>query len=132
MAAIGFGMFVFTAAAIFVGCAVAVGVVHVCALTAGGGICETFVFVWSDDLRFDEIIFNLLSALVDDDFCAFCGAAILLSLMSADTRAGLLSFFSDFFVSVSLLELFDEDDNSFDFVFDADGSVFCFALLCAG
>lgn len=47
--------------------------------------------------------------------------------MSADTvRAGLLSFFSDFFVSVSLLELLPDDDNSFDFAFDVSVAFFKF------
>lgn len=91
----------------------------------GGGICEMPLALLDvvcsvSDFRLDEINFNLLSFLLDVDFCTF-GTAILLSLISADIRAGLLSFLSDFFVNVSLLELFDDDDdnNSLDFVFDA-------------
>lgn len=73
-----------------------------------------------NDFRLDDINFNLLSFLLDPDFCTF-GTAILLSLMSADIRAGLLSFLSDLlFVNVSLFELFDDDDSSsLDLVFDA-------------
>lgn len=134
MAAIGFGMFVFTMAGILVDC----GVVLVCAfaLTAAvDGICEMVALIsvrfGSDDFRFDEINFNLLSFLVDAVFCTF-GTAILLSLISADIRAGLLSFFSDFFVKVSLLALFDEDDSSFDFVLVAGVSDLVFALVCGG
>lgn len=127
IAAIGFGMFVVTTDGILDNCCCCgVAVELVCALTVGGGICELLAllsgrFCSVKDLRLDDINFNLLSFLLDDDFCAF-GTAILLSLISADWRAGLLSFFSDFFVSVSLLELFDDDNSNFDLVFDANVS----------
>lgn len=90
----------------------------------GGGICEMPLALFAgcsvNDFRLDEINFNLLSFLLDADFCTF-GMAILLSLISADIRAGLLSFLSDLlFVNVSLFELFDDDDSSsLDLVFDA-------------
>lgn len=125
-------MLVFTTAGIFVDCAIEL--VCAFALTAAtDGICELLALIsvrfGSADLRFDESNFNLLSFLLDADFCAF-GTAILLSLISADIRAGLLSFFSDFFVRVSLLELFADDDNNFDFVFVAGVSVLVFAFVC--
>lgn len=89
---------------------------------AGGGIPLALLVGGSvNDFRLDEMSFNLLSFLLDADFCTF-GTAILLSLISADIRAGLFSFLSDFFVNVSLFELFDDDDddsNSLDLVFVA-------------
>lgn len=99
---------------------------------AGAGICDRLVLLSDrfsiNDLRF-ATGFNLLSAFVDG-FCTFGTADLLLSHTSLDIRAGLFSFFSDFFVSVSLLLVFDEDDNSFDLDLVVMGSGF-FKILGA-